>query len=50
MTSSGLQMKNPPMPESDTIQNDVSEHGRSVTVIKKTVNGRTVTERTIETK
>jgi len=50
MTASGLQMKNPPKPESDTIQNDVSEHGRSVTVIKKTVNGRTVTERTIETK
>ncbi len=51
MTSSGLQLKNPPAPEPpDTIQDDISERGRKVTIIRKTANGKTVTERTIETK
>lgn len=49
MTTSGLTLKNPPMPESDTTQYINTKHGRRVTVIKKTVNGRIVTERTVET-
>ena len=38
MTSSGLKLKNPAVPETDTIQNDETEHDRRLTGIKKSVN------------